>query len=137
MKKASKILYIIGAIAAIVGFVSLLILGISTLAIDNQTLFQMYNESNKAAMESGVPMAQLPTFNDWKEARNMGGITLIVVAAVEAIVACLAFFGFSASLRGSKNKVIHIVNIVFGAISGSVLVLLGGIFGVIAANQAQ
>ena len=137
MKKASKILYLIGAILAVVVFVVLMIWGVTTLATDSKELWQAYLQMIAEQRAAGVKEAEFQTFAEFQAAKQTVGIVFCVLAGIEALVACFGFFGFAANLRPGKHQGIHIAAIVIGALSGDVLLLLGGIFGTVAGNQQQ
>ncbi len=129
MKKASAILYTIGAILAIFGTLTFLAFGIVMKAIPLDKIQQVFNEVNKDASV---------TFAKFKETWDLLGTILIIAGACNLVGCVLGFIGASfARDPNSSNVVIHIIAIIFGIGAMDVLLVLGGIFGIVGGATAQ
>ena len=130
MKKASAVLYTIGAILAIFGTLVFLALGIVMKAIPMDKIQEAFNEYSKQD-------ASL-TFAKFKEAWDLLG-TIFVIAGACSLVGCvLGFIGASfARDPNSSNVVIHIIALIFGIGALDVLLVLGGVFGIVGGATAK
>lgn len=129
MKKASAVLYTIGAILAIFGTLAFLALGIVMKAIPMDKIQEVFNEVNKDASV---------TFAKFKEAWDILGTILVIVGACSLVGCVLGFIGASfARDPNNSNVVIHIIALIFGIGALDVLLVLGGIFGIVGGATAK
>ena len=121
MRKASKILFLVGAIVAIVAAVTCLVTGLVLVIIPNTDAF--YEIAIKDNTPEQVQAAQAALV-------ICGSVTLF------GIPFCVAdsVFGFKAFKQERPSVTLNVLNIVFGALSVYVNIV-GGIFALIADGQ--
>lgn len=124
MAKASQVMYLIGKIINIIEIVVatlLLIAGVVCVASPDQLV------------------GQVDKITTVDEAKALG-VTIIVMAAimliVSVVVLILANRAKKAVAGGTKENAPHIIMIVIGVIGGDIFYLLGGVFGIVAGNNA-
>lgn len=118
MKTASKVMYIIGTIWAIIG----LILGIACVIL-------------------GVVFLANGNLDIDEELKQTGGTTYLILGCVLSViyllVICLATKGRKALGNGKVNIAPHVIAIVFGAISFDICFVLAGIFGLVGESYGR
>ena len=127
MKSASRILLLISGILSIVAAVLYLIFGILMLA--------MTGESGKAAMQEAINNGTVTVASGLTQEEAIAalqGMALAVgVVFMFLVVFCIINSVLSFKARNHQTKGLLILNIVFGALSGVLLNILGGIFGLV------
>lgn len=116
MKKASAILYLIGAIIAAITFVGGLIVAILGLA--------------------GVitELKFLTTFtNDFK----LSCVSLLISSIFSGAAALLGFHGYKLSNSGSPKTGFHVFMLIIAILGWDILLILASIFGLVAAEQPR
>jgi len=132
MKRAANILLLVGAIIAIVSTVLYLIAGIVFLvlgAIDKATMIQWIQDGTVHTGVNGSAEEQAIAV---KAVFLVVGVVFLVLTAFSLADSIIAFKG-----RNAQTKTLYILNIVFGALSGVVVNLVGGILGVVAVCQEE
>ena len=127
LKKAANILFLIGAIVAIVVGVCYLLTSVVFLVLGTSEAFR---QAVIEAINSGSAKTDLPSP---EEAANVlqaffltSGIILLVPAAC-SIPSCI----FSFKARNSDNKAFFVLNIVFGILGSTIVNVVGGVFGLV------
>ena len=126
MKKAANVLFRVGAILSIVLAATCFILGIIYLVIGlNAEQIKQWIIDEQWQMPEGVESLD--------EAAKVLALTCVIVSVflfIEVPLSiCASIFGFKA-IKTDK-KALFILNIVFGAISGCMVSVVGGIFALI------
>ena len=121
MRKASRILFLVGAIVSCVYAFCLLVVGVVLVVVPNTEVFV-----EAVVQEVGPEKLQAIQF----VMIFYGVLSLIGIP----FCGVNAFFGFKSFKEEKASKVLCILNIVFGALSVWVNVV-GGIFGLIANGQ--
>ncbi len=131
MKSASRILLLISGILSIVAAVLYLIFGILMLA--------MTGESGKAAMQEAINNGTVTVASGLTQEEAIAalqGMALAVgVVFMFLVVFCIINSVLSFKARNHQTKGLLILNIVFGALSGVLLNILGGIFGLVSRSN--
>lgn len=112
MKKASKIMYIIGTIFALIGFIGSIICVITG-------VINVVNGETEEAKANGLTLL----------------IAFAVLSIVYLIIILIAAKGRKSLDNGEVNIAPHVVAIVVGVLGGDIFFLLGGIFGIIAESN--
>lgn len=133
MKKVSRILLLVAGIYSLVCASIFIILGI---------VFLVYSSPDKKDIViEGIKRGFITTvYQGTVEEKAQFVQTLWKVLGVISLVECVfgfinAFVSFTA--RKNETKPLHIINIVFGVISGLVINVVGAIFGMIALNRQE
>ena len=130
MRKASKILFLIGGIVAIVAAVVWLIWGIVLFILPNTEAFE---EAIKQAMKENPDVSEELLRATLQGTLIGGGVSLIF----ETVCCALSsFFAFKAYKQEKPSTALCVLNIVFGALSVEVN-LVGAIFALIANGQDE
>ena len=124
MAKASQVMYLIGKIINIIEIVCaalLLLAGAICVSMPEEFI------------------GKIDKITTAEEAKAFG-VTIIVIAVIMLIVSivvlALANKAKKAVAKGSKQNAPHIIMIVIGVIGGDIFYLLGGVFGLVAQNNA-
>ena len=130
MRKASKVLFLVGAILSIVWAVCYLAFGLVGVILPNS---EAWNEAVKEIMKNNP---------DIKEADIEGIKTVLVVYGVLSLVSVAfagvnSFFGFKAWKQEKSSKALNVLNIVFGVLSSVFVNLVGAIFAFVANGQEE
>ena len=130
MKKAAKILYLIGGIYSIITAVTLMIIGI---------VFVVFaGASFTSAIIEGIRSGEIRSSFSGSEAEVASQIQLMFMT-IGLVFVFMASFGVVNSIlsfkaRNSANRKLFIANIVFSALSGVEVNLVGSIFALIVGN---
>ena len=117
MRKASRILLIIGGILSCISVILTLIFGIYCIYLSSPEGKDMLVEIAGGQDYGGMTLEQLQAFMASFGIMLMFGTIFSILCAVSNFVAI------------SRNKkVMYILSIVFGALSGTIVSVLGGIF---------
>ena len=130
MRKASKILFLIAGIYSIVCAVTYLVFGILFVVIPNSEVWADVIKDLSA---------KYPDLNaDAAEILKGTMIFCGVCCFIEVFLAgCNSFFGFKAWKEEKPVRALQVLNIVFGAISGVLVNVVGGIFSLVADGQEE
>ena len=127
LKKTANILFLVGAIFAIVWAVGYLVGGIVTAVVSGSQVF-------KDAFYEAAYRADPEVAADTVEA----AYSVVQYALVSSSVLCFVCFAFcipscifSFKARNSDNKVFFILNIVFGILSWTIVNVVGAVFALI------
>ena len=130
MRTASRTLLLVGAILSIVCILTFLILGGVFSFVGSLSVEEIVKGINDGSINSSFE----GTVQEQAEAIKLT-FTVIGVVFIVLGVCCIpnAVLGF----MGMKKRVnaFYVCNIVFGALSGTVVTILGGIFGLVANAQ--
>ena len=127
MKKAANILFLVGAIFAIVWAVGYLVGGIVTAVISGS---QVFKDTFVETAHRADPEATAETI----EAAYLVVQYVLVSSSVFCFVCfafCIPSAIFSFKARNSDNKVFFILNIVFGILSWTIVNVVGAVFALI------
>ena len=126
LKKAANILFLIGAILAIVVGVCYLLTSVTFLVLGTSQAFRQ-------AVIDGINSGSVQSDFTPEEAANLlqaffltSGIVLLIPMAC-SIPSCI----FSFKARNSDNKAFFVLNIVFGILGSTVVNVVGGVFGLV------
>ncbi len=126
LKKAANILFLIGAIAAIVVGVCYLLTSVAFLVLGTSEAFRQ-------AVIDGIQSGEVKSDLTPEEAANVlqafflaSGIILLVPTAC-SIPSCI----FSFKARNSNNRAFFVLNIVFGILGSTIVNVVGGVFGLV------
>lgn len=133
MRKASRILLLIGAIISIVLVVTFLILGIVFGVLGSPAAV----DAVRAGIKDGSIVVEGVTdietaIQVYQSSMLSAAATFFVLFALNIANAVLSFIA-----RVKKTKALYILSIVFGGVSGSEVSLLGGIFGLVANSRGE
>lgn len=126
MRKAAHVLYIIGAIFAILGFIGMLILG-----------FTLQNAGAQAIEEAWKQSGQSMTLEQFTLYVKYAATTMISLGFVSLGQGIFSFIGASFVSKGSGAKWIHIVNLILSIACFQPLTLIASIFGLVAPAEAK
>ena len=130
MRKASQILFLVGAILAVIGVFFSILMGVLFLvAPEAEFIQEVIDRIVEEAHVSEKAAEELV-----KIISATSGIALFIEAALCGVG---AFFGFKAVKEGKANTTLCVLNIVFGALSSIYVLIVGAIFGLIANNQEE
>ena len=133
MRKASKIIYLVGAIVSIVVAASFLIWGIVTIVIPNSDIFvQDFIETYNANPTKGVTAEE--ALRAVQGVMIACGVFLILGACCGVVNSVLAFKAHHAE---KPSKVLNILNIVFGVLSCVEINIVAAIFAFVANGQEE
>ena len=131
MKKAAKILFLIAGIVAILGAVGYLVSGIVFFALSGdasrQIVIDMINSNQIDTSGMSGTVEEVATII---QATFLATGVVFLIFAIFSVVAII--FAFKA--RNTDKKALFIVNIVLGALSGTAVGIVAGIFGLIAGD---
>ena len=131
MKKASRIVLIVGGATALFVALSYLIVGIvfsSLSSPSNQDQFvQAINDGRLTVSIEGTP-EEKATF-----ARTVLGVLAVVFYVFTAIEVITGVFALATN--NTNSKALLIVNIILGAISFTIVPIVGAILGLVALNR--
>ena len=125
MRKASRILFLVGAIVAIVAAVGYLIAGLLLVILPNVP------EIIEAVRESADPSVTDEQLEAARVALTINGVFCLLGVPVCGVN---SFFAFKAHFAEKPSKALNVLNIVFGALSVEIN-LVGAIFALIANGQ--
>jgi len=133
MRKASRILLLIGAIISIVLVVTFLILGIVFGVLGSPAMV----DAIRAGIKDGSIVVEGVTdietaIQVYQSSMLSSAATFFVLFGLNIACAVLSFIA-----RKKQTKALYILSIVFGGVSGSEVSLLGGIFGLIANARGE
>ena len=127
LKKAANILFLVGAIFAIVWAVGYLVGGIVTAVVGGS---QAFKDAFVETAHKADPEATAETIE--------AAYLVVQYALVSSSVLCFVCFAFcipsaifSFKARNSDNKVFFILNIVFGILSWTIVNVVGAVFALI------
>ena len=137
MKKASKILYLVGAILSILGAVSLLFWGVASLVLGSigasydPADIVNYINANYPEMAGTITVEAITAF---MASAIAYGVTCIIFACF-----CVAgaVFAFKARKEEVPSRLVAIFNIVFGALGCGLPSVVAGIFSLIVRGQEE
>ena len=134
MRKASKVLFLVGGIVSCVEALSYLIMGIVFIFLGTSEDFKNDLLKNYSASDLVRDLGNGVTPADAVQAIQAMyvalGVIFIIGIFISAVNAVLAF-----KARNSNNKVLFILNIVFGFISGCIINAIGGILAVASPSE--
>ena len=134
MRKASKVLFLVGGIVSCVEALSYLIMGIVFIFLGASEDFKNDLLKNYSASDLVRDLGNGVTPADAVQAIQAMyvalGVIFIIGIFISAVNAVLAF-----KARNSNNKVLFILNIVFGFISGCIINAIGGILAVASPSE--
>ena len=133
LKKAANILFLVGAIFAIVWAVGYLVGGIVTAVIGGS---QTFKDAFLEAASKADPEATAETIE--------AAYLIVQYALVSSSVLCFVCFAFcipstifSFKARNSDNKAFFILNIVFGILSWTIVNVVGAVFALIRGDTIE
>lgn len=133
LKKAANILFLVGAIFAIVWAVGYLVGGIVTAVISGS---QVFKDTFVETAHKADPEATAETIE--------AAYLVVQYALVSSSVFCFVCFAFcipsaifSFKARNSDNKVFFILNIVFGILSWTIVNVVGAVFALIRGDTIE
>lgn len=130
MRVASRVLLLVGAIVSIVCALTFLILGIVFSVVGSAPV----EEIAKGIQEGTITTSATGTIQEQAEAVKLIfsvlGIVFIVFTVCCIPNTVLGFMGMK-----KRSNAFYVWNIVLGALSGTIITILGGIFGIIANGQ--
>lgn len=114
MKTAAKVMYLIGTIFAIIGFIFMIVLVvIGVIGLTNPD----------AQVEDSQMVAYI--------------VTGIILSIIYLIAILIGNKGRKSLGNGKVNIAPHVLSIVFGALGGDIFFLLGGIFGLVGESYGR
>ena len=134
MRKASRILLLIGAIISIVLVVTFLILGIVFAYLGSPAAVDAIREgirNGEIVVEGSLKDIEL-AIQVYQSSMLTSAATFFVLFGLNIANTVLSFIA-----RVKQTKALYILSIVFGGVSGSELSLLGGIFGLVANARGE
>ena len=134
MRKASRILLLIGAIISIVLVVTFLILGIVFAYLGSPAAVDAIREGirNGSIVVEGSSSDIELAIQVYQSSMLSSAVTFFVLFALNIANTVLSFIA-----RVKKTKALYILSIVFGGVSGSEVSLIGGIFGLVANSRGE
>lgn len=132
MKKASKILFLVGGILGIIIAVSCFFDGIVALVVSKQSYIDyLITFIKQYIAEAGVDEEHINELAKlFQIYLKVSGVSLFFMAAFAAVSSIVSF-----KARNNDSKKLFILNIVFGVISGVEVNLVGGILALIALKK--
>lgn len=130
MRTASRTLLLVGAILSIVCILTFLILGGVFTALGALSVEEIVKGINEGTIQSTYQ----GTVQEQAEAIKL---TFTVIGVVFLVFGVCCIPNTVLGFMGMKKRVnaFYVCNIVFGALSGTVVTILGGIFGLVANAQ--
>lgn len=134
MRKASRILLLIGAIISIVLVVTFLILGIVFAYLGSPAAVDAIREGirNGSIVVEGSSSDIELAIQVYQSSMLSSAVTFFVLFALNIANTVLSFIA-----RVKQTKALYILSIVFGGVSGSEVSLIGGIFGLVANSRGE
>jgi hypothetical protein len=132
MRKASKIILIVGGIITIV--TSLVLLGVGFIFKDMGTSESYYNYTVEA-LKNGNLHSSFPGTPEEQATQvqlmYMIYFSVLMYFAIAGVIAGT----YAICINSSKNKALFIVDIILGALSITAVLIVGGILGLVALNR--
>ena len=132
MINASKVLYIIAIVLCAMTVLT------SILAVVN---WDIYKETFEKAIDEILMRGYVGSPGLVKESMDLFMktiyVTLIASAVINAISGGVALYGFLTLNVGKTDSVPHILAIVFGALGGGILILIGGILALVGNSKIK
>ena len=130
MRKASKVLFLVGAILSIVSAVYYLVFGIIFVVIPNTDAFADFLAE---AQKNGTTLPE--GGEDVVRGVFIGlGVCFLLLTVFGGIN---SFFGFKAFKQAKPSRALNVLNIVFGVLASVFVNLVGAIFALIADGQEE
>ena len=127
LKKAANILFLIGAIVAIVVGVCYLLTSVTFLVLGTSQAFRqaVIDGINSGSIKTDLPSPE-EAANILQAAFLALGIIFLIPAAC-SIPSCI----FSFKARNTDKKAFFVLNIVFGILGSTIVNVVGGVFGLV------
>lgn len=131
MKKAAKILFLVAGIVAILGAVGYLVSCI--------VFFALSSEASRQFVIDMINSNQIDTTGMTGTAEQIAPVIQATFLATGVVFLIFAIFSvvaiiFAFKARNTDKKALFILNIVLGALSGTAVGIVAGIFGLIAGD---
>ena len=128
MKTGSRILYIIGAILAVIAIlVGAIIIGVGNFTIQNAQ--EIMEQTNAQSQDVHVTIEDVRMLG---QGMIIAGIVVAVLGAIDLVVAIIATLAFK---KGRIQNAPHIIMVVIGVLSANIFFLIGGILGLLAQKE--
>ena len=128
MKKAKKILLLIGGIIAVFAMLGVIITGIATIAFSTPA----FTEALQAAVEDGTFTTNLPDIESLQIYLKIVGIFVLVSSILPLACAIISFMA-----KDKDSKALYITCIVLGLVTSMYIILIGGIVGLLDADKNE
>ena len=126
MRKAGNVVLIIGGVLALIGIIFTILVGVMFINIGNPDYANQVREAIQQAYPSYTAEQVNQVMTQLTSMSAGMGIFMIVLAVFELIGAVLAFI--TAKIQ---NKVMYVLCLVLGILTGNLFFLIGGILGLI------
>ena len=131
MKKAAAVLYIITGIFAILGALTMIIMGamvlVSLTVNGDQFLQEVYTQFH---------YNEFVTFADFKAIATSVPTVFFVIGAGNVAVAILSFIGFAKSNKETDGIGIHVANLIVDIVTANILGIIAAILGLASTNSS-